>query len=145
MGPIGPTGPTGATGVGVTGATGVDGVAGADGVGVTGPAGEAGPTGTVSPFLFIFDRILVEVGQTQRSPKAECPEGWVAISGGYRNLPTNWAQAESAPGNIPGSVNDPITPDPRYWEFRFSGPAATEQSRIRIFAYCAQGTVITAI
>jgi hypothetical protein len=103
-GPVGPTGEAGPTGPegpqGPTGATGATGPAGPSGppgaTGATGPAGPAG-SGGLSSYARVQGPSTPYNTSSSKTATADCPDGTLVLSGGYRVTVSNNHFADVTP------------------------------------------------
>ncbi len=137
-GPTGPQGETGTTGAtGATGTTGVTGAAGPTGpqgiTGVTGPTGPTGSTGAGGVVLAYTSGLADP--NTASVVTADCPTGFIAISGGFY-LPNEFL---SVLASQPYMNPTPGAGDGEAWEVRVYNSDASEIT-FSVFANCIEGT-----
>ncbi len=154
-GPKGDTGPTGSTGAtggqgqpgtpgatGATGATGSPGGPGAPGpagaTGATGATGSTGATGatgsnSITAFRVAGQPFVVPAGATEGG-SVTCPEGYIAISGGY--------EISSVDPNLQANILDSEPSGDGAWVFKVANPNVEEVTVLPV-ALCSTGTSVS--
>ncbi|MFN8574619.1 MAG: hypothetical protein U0132_21380, partial [Gemmatimonadaceae bacterium] len=132
-GPQGPTGPRGPTGP-----TGPSGAAGA--VGPTGPAGDPGPVGPIgdqgslagSGVLSNYQAVVSSIQISSTTPaeyRVQCPNGKLAVGGGWHNVGATIRVGGSYPRALFGGVRDE-------WAIWAAATAGADQ--VELVAICAK-------
>ena len=146
VGPIGATGVTGAQGS--TGPTGADGLPGLDGspgtdgaTGATGPAGVTGATGVtgasgVADIQYVSEYLLYEnlPAGNSNSRLVVCPNGYIAIAGGFATTPGVLQTFQSYPDRT--GVSGPFNA----WRMAVVNPTnATQTGGSTAYVVCVPG------